>query len=93
MRYRSHFLACVVTLAALVHLGSWTGSGPDNEVARQSIRLDIGVMKQFAKVWPLAGVVLTQMKDVSSAILKTMEYGEIGRYYDRAAALDLADGS
>ena len=59
---------------------------------RQSIRLDIGVMKQFAEVWPLAGVVLAQMKNASSVILKTIEYGEIGRHYD-TATLDLADGS
>ena len=67
--------------------------GPDDEVARQSVRLDIGIMKQFAQVWPIAEVVLTQMKNASSAILKTTEYGAIGQYGDTAGALELADGS
>jgi hypothetical protein len=50
-------------------------------------------MKQFAQVWPLAEVVLTQMKNASSAILKTTEYGAIGQYGNTAGALELADGS
>ncbi|KAH8817519.1 hypothetical protein F5884DRAFT_251349 [Xylogone sp. PMI_703] len=68
MRYHSHFLACVVTLATLIHLASWTGLGLDNEVARQSIRLNIGIMKLFAQVWPIAEVVLAQIKNVASVI-------------------------
>jgi hypothetical protein len=92
MRYRSHFLACVVTLAALVHLGSWRGLGPDDDVARQSVRLDIGVMKHFGQVWPLAEVVLTQMKTAVSAILETAACGVV-HHGDTAAALELAEGS
>jgi hypothetical protein len=93
MRYRSHFLACVVTLAALIHLGSWTGLGADDDVARQSVRLDIGIMKHFGQVWPLAEVVLTQMKTAVSAILRTTEYGAIEQHRDTDAGLELAGGS
>jgi hypothetical protein len=93
MRYRSHFLACVVTVAALIHFGNWKGLGPDDEVAKQSVRLDIGVMKQFSQVWPLAKVVLTQMKNAVSAILKATEFDMIGRQSDAAMAIELADDS
>jgi hypothetical protein len=92
MRYRSHFLACVVALAALIHLASWTGFCPhDEDARRQSVRLDIGIMKQFAQVWPLGEVVLTQMKSAASTILRKTEEGVIGQHSDAAAAIELAE--
>lgn len=92
MRYHSHFLACVVTLATLIHLSSWTALGLDDEVSKQSVRLDIGFMKHFAQVWPIAEVVLAQVKNMVSAIATATE-DMIGQQSDTAAATEPANGS
>jgi hypothetical protein len=59
-----------VTLATLIHLGNWAGLGTDDKASKQSVCLGIGIMKQFAQVWPIARVVLTQIKNAASAIVE-----------------------
>ncbi|KAH8822083.1 hypothetical protein F5884DRAFT_769917 [Xylogone sp. PMI_703] len=74
IRYHSHFLTSIVALVTLVHLSNWIALGLDDDAARQSVRLDIGVLNMFAKVWPIANVVLSQVKATALAIAKRTEY-------------------
>jgi hypothetical protein len=69
LRFHSHYLACVVTLASLVHLSLWSSSNSPNEMIRQTIRLDIGVIESFAKVWPIGAIILGQIKSATKEIL------------------------
>ena len=68
MKRHSHFMVCIVTLASLIHISSWVVTGEKDEVARQHVRLSIGLMKRFAEVWPIAMAVLDQVKNVVTEI-------------------------
>jgi hypothetical protein len=72
MKQRSHFTTCIATLVSLIHLSNWTMSGGKDEAVRQHIRLGIRLMKRFAEVWPIATIVLNQIKKVAREIPTTI---------------------
>jgi hypothetical protein len=64
------FFTCAVTMAAVVYLSYWsfiaTESG--DSVIKEHIRLNIGVLKTWAKVMPIAKTVLGQVKGVAQEL-------------------------
>ncbi|KAH6977481.1 hypothetical protein BKA56DRAFT_487629 [Ilyonectria sp. MPI-CAGE-AT-0026] len=66
----THFFAYMVTLAATIHLSEWTLSFvPHNDDnLRQRIRLSIGVLSEYAQVWPAAAHLGMQVKRIAQDI-------------------------
>ncbi|KAF2273401.1 uncharacterized protein EI97DRAFT_461068 [Westerdykella ornata] len=64
------FFTCVVVMASVVHLSYWSFLVPDGEddVIKQSIRLDVGTLQQYSLTWPIAGVVLGQVRGVAHTL-------------------------
>jgi hypothetical protein len=81
------FFTCAVTMAAVVYLSYWsfiaTESGDD--VIKEHIRLNIGVLKSLASVMPIAKTVLGQVKGVAKELfasrraMNNMYWGQVTR--------------
>ena len=81
------FFTCAVTMAAVVYLSYWsfiaTESGDD--VIKEHIRLNIGVLKSLAPVMPIAKTVLGQVKGVAKDLfasrkaLNNVYWGQVTR--------------
>jgi hypothetical protein len=66
----THFFACIITLASIVHLSCWALQMPmsvDDDI-KQSIRLSTGALKAISQVWPNAGCATNQIQIVAKKI-------------------------
>jgi len=54
-------------MASVVHLSYWSFLVPDgqDDIIKQSIRLDVGTLQQYSNTWPIAKVVLGQVRGVA----------------------------
>lgn len=68
--YHTPFFTCVVVMASVVHLSYWSFLVPDgqDDVIKQSIRLDVGTLQQYGHTWPIAHVVLGQVRGVAHTL-------------------------
>jgi hypothetical protein len=64
------FFTCVVVMASVVHLSYWSFLVPDgqDDIVKQSIRLDVGTLQQYSATWPIASVVLAQVRGVAHTL-------------------------
>ncbi|KAF2115109.1 hypothetical protein BDV96DRAFT_494084 [Lophiotrema nucula] len=64
------FFTCVVVMASVVHLSYWSFLVPDgqDDVIKQSIRLDVGTLQQYSNTWSIASVVLGQVRGVAHTL-------------------------
>jgi hypothetical protein len=64
------FFTCVVVMASVVHLSYWSFLVPDgqDDVIKQSIRLDVGTLQQYGTTWGIAHVVLGQVRGVAHTL-------------------------
>jgi len=67
LQYHTPFFTCVVVMASVVHLSYWSFLVPDgqDDIIKQSIRLDVGTLQQYSNTWPIAKVVLGQVRGVA----------------------------
>lgn len=68
--HHTPFFTCVVVMASVVHLSYWSFLVPDgqDDVIKQSIRLDVGTLQQYGATWPIAHVVLGQVRGVAHTL-------------------------
>lgn len=68
--HHTPFFTCVVVMASVVHLSYWSFLVPDgqDDVIKQSIRLDVGTLGQYGGTWPIAKVVLGQVRGVAHTL-------------------------
>lgn len=66
----THFFTCVVVLASIVHLSSWSVMMPlmHDDDLKQQLRLNTGALKSLWQVWPSAGKAFGQVKSVAQEI-------------------------
>jgi hypothetical protein len=64
------FFTCAVTMAAVVYLSYWSfiATETGDSVIKEHIRLNIGVLKTMAEIWPVAKTVLGQVKGVAQEL-------------------------
>lgn len=67
------FFTCVVVMASVVHLSYWSFLVPDgqDDIIKQSIRLDVGTLQQYSNTWPIANVVLGQVRGVAHTLFNS----------------------
>jgi hypothetical protein len=67
------FFTCVVVMASVVHLSYWSFLVPDghDDIIKQSIRLDVGTLQQYSNTWPIAHVVLGQVRGVAHTLFNS----------------------
>lgn len=67
------FFTCVVVMASVVHLSYWSFLVPDgqDDVIKQSIRLDVGTLQQYSNTWAIAAVVLGQVRGVAHTLFNS----------------------
>ncbi|KAF2206105.1 hypothetical protein GQ43DRAFT_467638 [Delitschia confertaspora ATCC 74209] len=67
------FWTCVVVMASVVHLSYWSFLVPDgrDDIIKQSIRMDVGVLQQMSATWPIASVVLGQVRGVAHTLFNS----------------------
>ncbi|KAF3033092.1 hypothetical protein E8E12_004276 [Didymella heteroderae] len=67
------FFTCVVVMASVVHLSYWSFLVPDgqDDIVKQSIRLDVGTLQQYSTTWPIANVVLGQVRGVAHTLFNS----------------------
>ncbi|KAF1926278.1 uncharacterized protein M421DRAFT_422963 [Didymella exigua CBS 183.55] len=67
------FFTCVVVMASVVHLSYWSFLVPDgqDDILKQSIRLDVGTLQQYSNTWPIASVVLSQVRGVAHTLFNS----------------------
>lgn len=68
--HHTPFFTCVVVMASVVHLSYWSFLVPDgqDDVIKQSIRLDVGTLQQYSNTWPIAHTVLGQVRGVAHTL-------------------------
>lgn len=68
--HHTPFFTCVVVTASVVHLSYWSFLVPDgqDDTIKQSIRLGVGTLQQYSKTWPIAHVVLGQVRGVAHTL-------------------------
>ncbi|KAI8933549.1 hypothetical protein NX059_009285 [Plenodomus lindquistii] len=68
--HHTPFFTCVVVMASVVHLSYWSFLVPDgqDDIIKQSIRLDVGTLQQYSSTWPIANVVLGQVRGVAHTL-------------------------
>ncbi|KAF2471076.1 uncharacterized protein BDR25DRAFT_30155 [Lindgomyces ingoldianus] len=71
--HHTPFFTCVVVMASVVHLSYWSFLVPDgqDDVIKQSIRLDVGTLQQYSHTWPIAAVVLGQVRGVAHTLFNS----------------------
>ncbi|KAF2177705.1 hypothetical protein K469DRAFT_602358 [Zopfia rhizophila CBS 207.26] len=71
--HHSPFFTCVVVMASVVHLSYWSFLVPDgqDDVIKQSIRLDVGCLQSYSGTWPIASVVLGQVRGVAHTLFNS----------------------
>ncbi|MCJ1468811.1 hypothetical protein MMC07_007441 [Pseudocyphellaria aurata] len=64
------FFTCTVTISAIIHLAAYSVSAYDDGGAalRERIQLSTGALKVLSAVWPIAGAILLQVKEVAREI-------------------------
>ncbi|KAG9187984.1 hypothetical protein G6011_01907 [Alternaria panax] len=64
---------CVVVMASVVHLSYWSFLVPDgqDDIIKQSIRLDVGTLQQYSSTWSIANVVLGQVRGVAHTLFNS----------------------
>lgn len=65
---RTPFFTCAATMASVVFLSYWSFIATEttaDAVVKEHIRLNIGVLKTLANVWPVAGTVMGQVRGVA----------------------------
>ncbi|KAF2638326.1 hypothetical protein P280DRAFT_405152 [Massarina eburnea CBS 473.64] len=67
------FFTCVVVMASVVHLSYWSFLVPDgqDDLIKQSIRLDVGTLQQYSNTWGIAHVVLGQVRGVAHTLFNS----------------------
>ncbi|KAF2024196.1 hypothetical protein EK21DRAFT_79240 [Setomelanomma holmii] len=73
LRYHTPFFTCVVVMASVVHLSYWSFLVPDghDDIIKQSIRLDVGTLQSYSTTWPIANVVLGQVRGVAHTLFNS----------------------
>ncbi|KAF2017565.1 hypothetical protein BU24DRAFT_152763 [Aaosphaeria arxii CBS 175.79] len=68
--HHTPFFTCVVVMASVVHLSYWSFLVPDgqDDIIKQSIRLDVGTLQQYSNTWPIAHIVLGQVRGVAHTL-------------------------
>jgi hypothetical protein len=68
--HHTPFFTCVVVMASVVHLSYWSFLVPDgqDDIIKQSIRLDVGTLQSYSHTWPIAHVVLGQVRGVAHTL-------------------------
>ncbi|KAF9692071.1 hypothetical protein EKO04_009987 [Ascochyta lentis] len=71
--HHTPFFTCVVVMASVVHLSYWSFLVPDgqDDIVKQSIRLDVGTLQQYSNTWPIASVVLGQVRGVAHTLFNS----------------------
>ncbi|KAH9863822.1 hypothetical protein J1614_009754 [Plenodomus biglobosus] len=71
--YHTPFFTCVVVMASVVHLSYWSFLVPDgqDDIIKQSIRLDVGTLQQYSNTWAIANVVLGQVRGVAHTLFNS----------------------
>ncbi|KZM19072.1 DNA binding [Ascochyta rabiei] len=71
--HHTPFFTCVVVMASVVHLSYWSFLVPDgqDDIVKQSIRLDVGALQQYSNTWPIANVVLGQVRGVAHTLFNS----------------------
>ena len=71
--FHTPFFTCVVVMASVVHLSYWSFLVPDgqDDIIKQSIRLDVGTLQQYSNTWPIASVVLGQVRGVAHTLFNS----------------------
>ncbi|KAL1795365.1 hypothetical protein ACET3X_007181 [Alternaria dauci] len=64
---------CVVVMASVVHLSYWSFLVPDgqDDIIKQSIRLDVGTLQSYSSTWPISNVVLGQVRGVAHTLFNS----------------------
>jgi hypothetical protein len=67
------FFTCVVVMASVVHLSYWSFLVPDgqDDIIKQSIRIDVGTLQQYSNTWGIASVVLGQVRGVAHTLFNS----------------------
>ena len=68
----THFFACVIALASIVHVSRWSALLPlsQDEDLKQQLKLSTGALKMLREVWPCAEKSWGQVKGVVNEIFK-----------------------
>jgi hypothetical protein len=71
--HHTPFFTCVVVMASVVHLSYWSFLVPDgqDDIIKQSIRLDVGTLQQYSHTWGIAHVVLGQVRGVAHTLFNS----------------------
>lgn len=71
--HHTPFFTCVVVMASVVHLSYWSFLVPDgqDDIIKQSIRLDVGTLQQYSHTWGIASVVLGQVRGVAHTLFNS----------------------
>ncbi|KAI5460511.1 hypothetical protein BGZ63DRAFT_454775 [Mariannaea sp. PMI_226] len=72
LRSHTHFFFYMVTLASTVQLSEWTLAfvAHNNDMLRQQVRLSIGALDEFSKVWPAASHLSSQVKAIAKEVYR-----------------------
>jgi len=85
--HHTPFFTCVVVMASVVHLSYWSFLVPDgqDDVIKQSIRLDVGTLQQYSGTWPISHVVLGQVRGVAHTLFHSKKAMSIHLWSNIAA--------
>ncbi|KAF1955386.1 hypothetical protein CC80DRAFT_549586 [Byssothecium circinans] len=80
------FFTCVVVMASVVHLSYWSFLVPDgqDDIIKQSIRLDVGTLQQYSNTWGIASVVLGQVRGVAHTLFNSKKAMNIHLWHNIA---------
>lgn len=64
------FFICTVTISAIIHLAAYSviAYADGGAALRERIQMATGALKMLSGVWPIAGVILLQVKEVARDI-------------------------
>ncbi|KAI9846742.1 MAG: hypothetical protein M1838_001149 [Thelocarpon superellum] len=71
------FFSCAIALGAIVHLSAYVTGCNENEArcSMQRIRLAVGALKTSKEVWPIAGTLFKQIKELARDAFVTSHAG------------------
>ena len=91
---RTPMFTCVITMSSIVHLAYWSFFIADGEDAlvKEQIRLNVGGLKTLANYWPVAKVVLGQVRGVAQEMFKAKRRTAPASFVDYVIGDDMLKG-
>lgn len=90
------FFICTVTISAIIHLAAYSVIvyADGGASIRERVQMATGALKVLSGVWPIAGAILQQVKEIARGIFFLGPQGNSGRATgkDHATATEVDGG-